>query len=213
MRYLWFVSCCVLLASCTSRFAFDKYPESKKKANNKTINLFWKSDSTTKASIKFLANTTIYGKEIKGILILRKMSDTLYKATFLAQGAAKLFDMEILPDTFITHYSIEQLNKQAVLRTLANDIRLITIECHKTLLVQEIRNSSKDEIVQIQFKGGFRYHFQDSESNLKQVIQTNFQNKKDLTATFSNYKNGKPHNILLKHHRFRMQIDLSLMLD
>ena len=213
MRYLWFVSYCVLLASCTSRFAFDKYPESKKMTDNKTINLFWKSDSTNKTSIKFLANTTIYGKEIKGILILRKMSDTLYKATFLAQGAAKLFDMEILPDTFISHYSIEQLNKQAVLRTLANDIRLITIGCHQALLIESTRQSSTGEIAQVRSKNGFRYYIQDAESTLLQLIQTNFQNKKDLTITFSTYNNEIPHTIILKHHRFRMQIDLSLMLD
>jgi hypothetical protein len=160
-----------------------------------------------------LANTSIYGKKIKGILILRKMSDTLYKATFLAQGAAKLFDMEIMPDTFITHYSIEQLNKQAVLRTLANDIRLITIGCHQTLAVQRAHQSSTSEIAQIRFKNGFRYYIQDRESNFTQLIQTTFQNKKDLTITFSSYKNVMPHSIILKHHRFRMQIDLSLMLD
>jgi hypothetical protein len=215
MRYLWFISILLVLESCSSRFPFESYDRSNATVKSDTIALFWKTGSSSDSTFKFLANATIYGKEIKGILILRKMSDSLYKASFLAQGAAKLFDLEIMPDTFKVYYSIKQLNKQAVLRTLANDIRLITIETHKTVINSTTRFDKKNklEVSQVALKNGFMYYGQDTLMNLSQLVQTNFKNKEDVSVILSNYRNHIPHNILLMHHRFRMQIDLSLMVD
>jgi hypothetical protein len=211
MRHLWCASVVLALfwlGSCGKKHMLSKSDKVTAPQDSASVYLFWPNSDTLLSAVKFRTSVTIYGKLVDGILFLRKMNAQTYRATFLAKGALKLFDMELQEDTFVVVSHAAQLSNQAALRTLAKDMQLLTFQLHQTYWpLHVIENENKQSEIQKAIPAGFLFYcYQDG--RLEKVVQTDAKHKETLSLQFSEYQNGRPFKTILHHQRFRMQIEL-----
>ena len=211
MKFLWFVSVSffIFFTGCQSTKPVPIQKSEAQVLDNLKINIYWK-DNFTDSSLKFYTKAVIYGREIKGILFVKKMSDNLYKTSFLAQGSLKLFDMDLLPDTFIVYERAKQIDKPIFLKTLANDLRLLTFETHKKYKPNSILKEPNQTTIRTSYKKASLFYIFNAENQLKELITTNSNGFRDISVLVTNYQNGIPININLKHHHLKLKIDLTL---
>ncbi|MBC7387920.1 MAG: hypothetical protein H7329_01795 [Opitutaceae bacterium] len=211
MKFLWFVSISffIVFSGCNSSKPVTIQKQEVQTFDSLKISIYWK-DNFTDSSLKFYTKAVIYGREIKGILFVKKMSDYYYKTTFLAQGALKLFDMDLLPDTFIVHERAKQIDKPIVLRTLANDLRLLTFGTHKKYKPNSILKEPNQTTIRTPYKKVSLFYIFNADNQLKELITTSSSGGRDVSVLVTNYQNGIPENLNLKHHHFKLKIDLTL---
>lgn len=211
MRRLWFASWVLLmgLAACTAKFPTTPVNSSSPATDSLSLYVFWPKSDTAYATLQFTTQVKVYGKEVEGILLLKKKSALLYRATFLANGAYKLFDMELLPDTFRIVEHAKQLSNPVALRTLAHDMQLLTHGLHQTMHVQQVK--TKDANWQMEEGRKTKLYFHLQHNQLQEVLETDLNDKKNIQLTMADYQDGKPQNLILQHLRFRMKIELRFL--
>ena len=215
MRHLWFASLLIFAlgnVSCSKKFHFAAMGTLASPPDSISVFTLWQKTDTSASVYKFIASATIYGKKVEGILFLRRMSNDFFRATFLAKGALKLFDMELYKDTFIVRKHAYQLSNQMALNVLAKDMTLLTLQLNEQFKPLEMRvnEASKTRVLKRQVKSFYLfYSFQNEQ--LVQLLKTDLREKLDTQLSFSDYQKHHPTKISLKHSRFRMQIDLTLL--
>lgn len=214
MKHLWLASIFfyLLFSSCVPRFNMGKSGEPSTSQPAASVYLYWQESDTALSAYKFKTFVNVYGKKVDGILFLRKMSNELYRATFLAKGSLKLFDMELTPDTFIVRDHAKQLSNPAALRTLAYDMHVLTFGLHQTFSAADatedkktdsytVKKTEKDELLFFTWQA----------KQLKQLVVTDARRKKKVILDISEYQGQTPTKISIQHARFRMHIDLTLL--
>lgn len=177
-----------------------------------SVYAYWQESDTSLSAYKFKTFVNVYGKKVDGILFLRKMSNELYRATFLAKGSLKLFDMELMPDTFIVRDHAKQLSNPAALKTLAYDMHLLTFDLHETFSAAEAsENKNTDSYTVKKAKQDEFLFYTWQPKQLKQLVVTDTKRKKKVTLDLFEYREQTPTKISIQHARFRMHIDLTLL--
>lgn len=209
MRPLWYGSLLLLfqVPACTSRFHSTPAPSTASGFESLSLYLFWPEQDSSYATLQFTTDVNVYGKKVEGILLLKKRSPQLYRATFLAKGSYKLFDMELLPDTFRVVEHAEQLSKPAALRMLAHDMQLLTHGLHQTMSVQNVTDGTRTW--QMHLSSKTRLYLRFANNQLEELLETDPTNKKNTQLLLTNYQNGKPRKLILQHLRFRMKMELT----
>jgi len=73
----------------------------------------------------YKANISIYGNELTGIFIAKKINDTTHRVVFTTEFGNKLMDLEISETDFKVNFILEELDRKIVVNTLTNDFRLL----------------------------------------------------------------------------------------
>lgn len=211
MRPFWYASLLLLLPvlACTSRFHSSPAPSSASRFESLSLYVLWPEQDSSYATLQFATHVNVYGKEIEGILLLKKRSSQLYRATFLAKGSYKLFDIELMPDTFRVVENAEQLSNPAALRTLAHDMQLLTHSLHQKMAVQDV--VAETRTWQMNQNTKTRIYFRFTNNQLEELLETDPNDKMNIQLLLTDYQNGKPRKLSLQHLRFRMRMELTRM--
>jgi hypothetical protein len=212
MTRLWFVNIALSFAqvSCHNRFSYPNTAKEVQGVEPVHVFMYWPENDSVQSAIKFKTLVNVYGKEIEGILFLKKMDSSLYRATFLAKGALKLFDMELQKDTFQVIDHAPQLSNLAALKTLAKDMQVLTLSLHHIVPVQETRVEGNSTYIK-EAKKSTNIFYISKGTQLEELIETDKKNKKNLSLRLDDYQEGKPFHLQLQHARFKMRIDLVLL--
>jgi hypothetical protein len=73
----------------------------------------------------YKANITIYGNELSGIFIAKRINDTTHRLVFTTEFGNKLLDFEISETDFKVNSIVAELNRKIVVNTLKTDFRLL----------------------------------------------------------------------------------------
>ena len=73
----------------------------------------------------YKANITVYGNELTGIFIAKKINDTTHRVVFTTEFGNKLMDFEISETDFKVNFILEELDRKILINTLTNDFRLL----------------------------------------------------------------------------------------
>lgn len=167
----------------------------------KTENLFFSSyqDYIYKCQME------IYGNNISGILIIKKISDTTHRVVMTSDFGNKMIDFEISENDFKLNYVLEDLNKKMVLNFLKNDFQELLRQ--KYNLTERFKNN--ESIIDISKTGKKTYYlFHKKETEiLTQIVYT--KNKKEkINFTFEAKKPNFAETIHLEHKDFKIDIKL-----
>lgn len=156
----------------------------------------------------YKTNITIYGKEISGIFIIKKINSTQHRIVFTTDFGNKLMDFERSENDFKINYIVDELNKKIVINTLKKDFDLllknnffITQKFENELLTVYKSDSEKQ----------YNYLFIDKKSNQLLKIINSTKRKEKIVVNFSSENNIFANHIIFQHYNIQLKIELNYL--
>ncbi len=156
----------------------------------------------------YKANISVYGNNLTGIFIAKKINRTTHRVVFTTEFGNKLFDIEISETEFRINSIVDELNKKILINTLKNDFRLL----FKTdFLVSEQYQNKTYKVIKSTDNNNFNYlFFTTSNNKLDKIIHTT-KTKEKISISFSSENNIFAQNIIVQHYNIPMQIEFNYL--
>jgi hypothetical protein len=120
MRNLWFISILVLsFSSCNKFLCTQSHTENI--AGKKSISGFFDSTNV----LKFHSSINFKTSEISGIMVFKKINDSLSAGSFINEFGIKGFDFTLSPKETKFSYLFKKLDKWYIRRTLGIDLHFL----------------------------------------------------------------------------------------
>lgn len=154
----------------------------------------------------YKANITVYGHELSGIFIAKKINDTTHRVVFTTEFGNKLLDFEISETSFKVNSIVSELDRKILISTLKKDFRLLL---RKDYLIEKEFEDQTNTIYQS--KDGKKYNFifiSKGSQKLEKIILAS-QTKEKLTISFSSENNNFADKIEILHQNIKLKIELN----
>lgn len=153
----------------------------------------------------YKANIEVYGRNLGGIVVIKKIDEDTHRVVFATDFGNKLLDFEVSASSFKLNFSVEGMDNKRFLKLLENDFRLLL---NRNYLIEKTFANSNENIYESKQKRGMLYLFEIKEKkHLYQMIFTK-KSKEKITFEFRNEQETSPTQIEIVHHSlpFRMQL-------
>lgn len=201
MRFLIISSLFVLFISCKT---YEIPNATKIESNQKNFQNLYFSDS--EKDYVYKASIEVYGKQLGGIFVAKKMNDTLHRAVLTTDFGNTLLDFEVSENSFKVNYCVDELNKKIVLNTLKDDFRLIFRQNH---VVEEVFENQSHTIYKIRDGKRFNYLSENkSQQKLIQLIHAS-KTKEKVVIRFEGKNTTFAEKINVEHKNIKLKIELN----
>jgi hypothetical protein len=156
----------------------------------------------------YKANIMVYGNELSGIFIAKKISNTTHRVVFTTEFGNKLLDFEISETTFKVNSIVEDLNKKIVINTLKTDFRLLL---RNQFLINEQLEDDKNKVYKS--NEGSRYNYiyvSKSDEKLSKIVHST-KRKEKISINFVSENNIFAENIIIQHYNIKLRIELNYL--
>lgn len=153
----------------------------------------------------YKAKIEIYGKNLGGIVIIKKIGKKNHRVVFTTEFGSKLFDFEFEGDTFTKNYMLPDLDKKFITNILRVDFKLLINE---NMMVSEAFNSENYSVFKTEMGNRFVfYFFGNAENQLQKIIKTS-KTKEKVEIDFTSTEENIAETIAIKHNNIKLKIDL-----
>lgn len=202
MRQFLIISCSfLLLISCKT---YEIPNINKKESTQNSYTNFYFSDPEKDYIYK--AGIEIYGKQLGGIFVAKKINDTLHRVVLTTDFGNTLLDFELSENSFKVNYCVDELNRKIIHNTLKNDFRLLFKEKY---IVNQVFENELNTI--FKSKDGNRFNFlieNKTEQKLIQLIHAS-KTKEKVIISFESKSSNFAENIIIEHHNINLKITLN----
>ncbi|MBF4464763.1 hypothetical protein [Flavobacterium sp. LC2016-12] len=162
--------------------------------------------SEPKTDYVYKTNITVYGHEMSGIFIAKKINDTTHRVVFTTEFGNKLFDFEISDTTFKVNSIVSELDKKILINTLKEDFRLLL---KKEYLIQEQFENESDNIYKSADGNRDNYFFvSKKEHKLEKLVRAS-KTKEKITITFTLENDIFAKKVVILHQNIKLRIELN----
>lgn len=148
----------------------------------------------------------VYGNDISGIVIIKKLSNDAHRVVMTTDFGNKMIDFEISQSDFKLNYVLPDLDKKMVINFLKNDFRILLKHRYPVLETFENTDSriftSKDD-------KNLTYLFFDKNSDLLKNMVIAENNKEKINISFDAKKHIFADNIDIQHKDIKIKIKLT----
>lgn len=162
--------------------------------------------SDSKTDYVYKTNITVYGNEISGIFIAKKINDTVHRIVFTTEFGNKLLDFEISETSFKVNSIVSELDRKILINTLREDFRLLL---KKEYLIQEQFENDSANIYKSKDGKRDNYLFISKKDNRLEKVVHSSQTKEKFTLTFSSENNIFAEKIEIIHQNIKLKIELN----
>lgn len=162
--------------------------------------------SDSKTDYVYKTNITVYGNEISGIFIAKKINDTTHRIVFTTEFGNKLLDFEISDNTFKVNSIVSELDRKILINTLKEDFRLLL---KKKYLIQEQFENDSDNIYKSKDGKRDNYLFISKKDHRLEKVVHSSQTKEKFTLTFTSENNIFAEKIQIIHQNIKLKIELN----
>ncbi|MDA6069280.1 hypothetical protein NJT12_06575 [Flavobacterium sp. AC] len=162
--------------------------------------------SDSKTDYVYKTNITVYGNEISGIFIAKKINDTVHRIVFTTEFGNKLLDFEISDNSFKVNSIVSELDRKILVNTLKEDFRLLL---KKEYLVQEQFENDSDEIYKSKDGKRDNYLFISKKDHKLEKVVHSSKTKENFTLIFSSENNIFAEKIQIIHQNIKLKIELN----
>jgi len=162
--------------------------------------------SDSKTDYVYKTNITVYGNEISGIFIAKKINDTTHRIVFTTEFGNKLLDFEISDNTFKVNSIVSELDRKILINTLKEDFRLLL---KKEYLIQEQFENDSDNIYKSKDGKRDNYLFISKKDHRLEKVVHSSQTKEKFTLTFTSENNIFAEKIQIIHQNIKLKIELN----
>lgn len=154
----------------------------------------------------YKSNITVYGKELTGIFIAKKINDSMHRVVFTTEFGNKLMDFEVSETDFKVNFILEELDRKMVVNTLANDFRLL-FRSHY-VISKQFENGENTVFMALD-KNKINYLFVPKSTNKISKIVYSSQRKEIVNLFYSSKNNIFAENIVIQHRNIKLKIELN----
>jgi len=175
-----------------------------KKLDKTAVEVPYFSDSKTDYVYK--TNISVYGNELSGIFIAKKINDTTHRIVFTTEFGNKLMDFEISETDFKVNSIVSELDRKILINTLKEDFRLIL---KKEYLIQEqFENESADIYKSADGKRDNYIFISKKDQKLEKIVHSS-KTKEKFTLLFNSENNIFAEKIQIIHQNIKLKIELN----
>ena len=159
----------------------------------------------------YKTDISFYKNNISGLLIIKKMDDSIYRIALTTQFGLKIFDFELDHGVLNVKYCIEYLNKKVIINTFQNDFNLLLMQFNSEA-IYEIDNSIENQKIWQFASGKTNYNYiQNTDSEKFEIINLKKRNSEKISVGLHSYKENIPVNITLEHRNIKLKMNLKLI--
>ena len=159
--------------------------------------------SDTQTDYVYKTNISVYGNEMSGIFIAKRISQSAHRVVFTTEFGNKLLDFEISENDFKVNSIVEELDRKMLIETLVKDFRLLLRQ--KYTVAQQF-DSADSVVLQANDGKDLNYLFvSKSDGKLTQIKHAS-KRKEKITLTFHSENNIFAQRITIQHHDIKLKI-------
>jgi hypothetical protein len=155
----------------------------------------------------YKANITVYGNELSGIFIVKKINETTHRAVFTTEFGNKLLDFEISDTTFKINFIVDEFNKKILINTLKMDFKLLL---RNKFEVQEQLENELFKVYLIKDGKNFNYLYLNKSNNKLSKILLASKRKEKISIEYTS-ENDIFANSIIINDNLRLQIKLNFI--
>lgn len=154
----------------------------------------------------YKAHIEVYGNNLSGIFVAKKINDSIHRVVFATDFGNKLLDFEISENDFTVNYIVEDLDRKLIVNTLQKDFQLLLK--HK-FLVEEVLENELDVIYKSKEGKKFNYLFKSKRDNKIVKLIKASKRKEKVAIRFESKNNKFAENIIILHHNIKLRIEFN----
>lgn len=154
----------------------------------------------------YKTNISVYGNELSGIFIAKKINDSTHRIVFTTEFGNKLLDFEISETNFKVNFIVEELNRKILINTLITDFRLL-LRSHYTIKSQFENSLNKVYLAQEDKKNNYFFVLK-SDNQLFKIINSS-KRKEKINLLFTSENNNFASKIVIQHFNIKLRIELN----
>nr|WP_294785728.1 hypothetical protein [uncultured Flavobacterium sp.] len=190
----------IALVSCGS--VTKNYTPKKLDKTSYTVPYF----ADSKTDYVYKTNISVYGNEISGIFIAKKINDTTHRIVFTTEFGNKLMDFEISDNDFKVNSIVSELDRKILINTLKEDFRLLL---KKEYLIKEQFENEDADIYKSEDGKKYNYIFISKKDKKVEKIVHSSKTKEKFTLLFSSENNIFAEKIQIIHQNIKLKIELN----
>lgn len=156
----------------------------------------------------YKANIRVYGNELSGIFIAKKINDTTHRVVFTTEFGNKLLDFEISETDFKINYIVEELDRKILINTLKTDFRLLL---KGNYVVKEQYENQENKVYQTEVDKTTNYLFISKKENRLNKIVNASKRKEKINLFFTSENNIFATKIIIQHYKIKLRIELNYL--
>ena len=154
----------------------------------------------------YKANITVYGNELTGIFIAKKINDTTHRVVFTTEFGNKLMDFEISETDFTVNFILEELDRKIIVNTLINDFRLL-LRSH--YVISEQFDNTENSVYKALDTNKMNYLFVSKSNNKLSKITHSSKRKEIINLFYTSENNIFAEKIVIQHQNIKLKIELN----
>ncbi len=152
----------------------------------------------------YKTHITVYGKELSGIFIVKKINETSHRVVFTTEFGNKLLDFEISETNVTVNSIVDELNVKLLIKTLTNDFKLLLNQNYD---FSEQLENKEFRVFKVKKDGYFDYFYTNkTDGKLAQIIQTS-NSKEKISIIFTVENNIFAQHISVQHRGIPLQLE------
>jgi hypothetical protein len=193
----------ILLVSCGTNNVVKEYKQVNTNQGSIYSPVYF---SNPEIDYVYKANITVYGNNLTGIFIAKKINETTHRVVFTTEFGNKLLDLEISENDFKVNSIVDELNKSILINTLKTDFRLLL---RKQFQVQEQFENESEMVYKSEDNNRFNYLFVSKKDNKFSKIVQASKRKEKINFSFITENNTFAQNIIIEHYNIQLKIELN----
>ena len=156
----------------------------------------------------YKANISVYGNEMSGIFIAKKINAATHRVVFTTEFGNKLLDFEISETNFKVNSIVDELNRKILITTLKTDFRLLL---KNQFLIKEQLEDAENKVYKSEEGTQFNYLFASkTEDKLFKIVHST-KRKEQINIAFKSENNTFAENIIIQHYNIKLRIELNYL--
>lgn len=198
MRFL-IISICLLIFSCVS------YPKKQNFQIDHSVSKSIENQYFSDESIDYVykASIDVFDNSFGGLLIIKKIDEQEHRIAFTTEMGNKLFDFSFFKDEFKVNFILDELNKKMLIHILKKDFKVLIAE---NLHVSNAFTEDNNRIFET-FIYNKKHYYYYNENQLTQVVLSKNE-KANVEFLFTEISDNFAKQIKIKHHNFKLEINL-----
>lgn len=194
----------LIIAGCGAKAPIPGLvPETLKDSNYK-VRYF----SDRKVDYVYKANVSVYGNDLTGILVFKRVNDKTHRVVLTTEFGNTLFDLEVGPEDHKINSIVDELNRQMLVNVLVSDFRLMLRE--KYDLKQQFSSNGATVLLSPDGKIANYLYLSQADGKLLQIKQATTRKHK-VTLEFHTEKPTFAERIIIEHHDIKLKISLQYL--